>query len=153
MFSGYENVGIGQIYNEKPISERLTASPLPLSMNSWFEVEKTEIDLFGVSPATLLQTFTTKGACDGFNLERLEFIGDSFLKVSVTNFVYHSHPKHHEGHLSFFRTSEVCNANLFNLGCKKNIPSLMIACQFEPKANWLPPGYVLNEDVKMVCKF
>ena len=43
----------------------------------------------------------------GINLERLETIGDSFLKYSVTDYLYHMHPAQHEGKLSFARSKEV----------------------------------------------
>ncbi len=38
-----------------------------------------EIDL-GPSPSSILQALTMSNASDGFNLERLETVGDSFLK-------------------------------------------------------------------------
>ena len=43
----------------------------------------------------------------GINLERLETIGDSFLKYAVTDYLYHEHWDQHEGNLSFARSKEV----------------------------------------------
>ncbi len=46
-------------------------------------------------------------AGDGINLERLETVGDSFLKYAVTDFLYHEYKEQHEGKLSFARSKEV----------------------------------------------
>jgi dsRNA-specific ribonuclease len=40
-------------------------------------------------------------------LERLETIGDSFLKYATTVFLYHEHFNMHEGKLSFLRSKQV----------------------------------------------
>ena len=53
---------------------------------------------------------------DGFNLERLEMIGDSFLKQAVTTFLFCAYPQMHEGRLSYFRSKQVSNYNLYKLG-------------------------------------
>lgn len=50
---------------------------------------------------------TTSNSMDGINLERLETVGDSFLKLSATNYLYHNHVDQHEGKLSFARSKEV----------------------------------------------
>jgi endoribonuclease Dicer len=56
-------------------------------------------EIHGVPPALLLQALTTASASDGINLERLETIGDSFLKLAVTNFLYSEYALQHEGKL------------------------------------------------------
>ena len=57
-----------------------------------------DIDSFiGPSPCTILQTITMSNANDFFNLERLETIGDSFLKLSITVYLYCTYPGIHEG--------------------------------------------------------
>ncbi|KAF3844364.1 hypothetical protein F7725_007527 [Dissostichus mawsoni] len=66
---------------------------------------------------------TLSNASDGFNLERLEMLGDSFLKHAITT-----------------------NCNLYRLGKKKGLPSRMVVSIFDPPVNWLPPGYVVNQD-------
>lgn len=68
-----------------------------------FNFQDTDLDLkreeFGVPPSLLLQALTTASASDGMNLERLETIGDSFLKLAVTNFLYQEYASQHEGKL------------------------------------------------------
>lgn len=38
------------------------------------------------------------------------------------------------------------NCNLYRLGKKKGLPSRMVVSIFDPPVNWLPPGYVVNQD-------
>ncbi|CAD5218774.1 unnamed protein product [Bursaphelenchus okinawaensis] len=108
-----------------------------------FEFERNELDSKpeGVPPALMLQAVTTGSASDGINLERLETIGDSFLKMAVTIFLFNTYPKHHEGRLSFSRSKEVSNANLYLKGIAKGIPSVMETAKFDPNVSWLPPCY------------
>ncbi|WKY02864.1 hypothetical protein Q1695_016281 [Nippostrongylus brasiliensis] len=103
---------------------------------------------YGVSPRLLLTALTTSNANDGINLERLETIGDSFLKYSVTDYLYHTHPDQHEGKLSFARSKEVSNCNLYRLGKRLGIPSLIVASKFDVYDSWLPPCYMPNNDFK-----
>uniref|UniRef100_A0A8R1EKE8 RNase III domain-containing protein n=1 Tax=Caenorhabditis japonica TaxID=281687 RepID=A0A8R1EKE8_CAEJA len=69
----------------------------------------------GVSPCLLLTALTTSNAADGMSLERFETIGDSFLKYAVTDYLYHTLLDQHEGKLSFARSKEVSNCNLYRL--------------------------------------
>ncbi|KAI6224621.1 hypothetical protein M3Y95_00772100 [Aphelenchoides besseyi] len=96
---------------------------------------------YGVPPALLLQALTTASASDGMNLERLETIGDSFLKLAVTTYLYNKHTSQHEGKLSYARSKEVSNTHLYQLGRRKGLPSIMEASKFDPNVSWLPPGY------------
>lgn len=41
---------------------------------------------------------------------------------------------------------KVSNCNLYRLGKKKGLPSRMVVSIFDPPVNWLPPGYVVNQD-------
>ncbi|CAB1331195.1 unnamed protein product [Coregonus sp. 'balchen'] len=79
----------------------------------------------GPNPGLILQALTLSNASDGFNLERLEMLGDSFLKHAITTYL---------------------NCNLYRLGKKKGLPSRMVVSIFDPPVNWLPPGYVVNQD-------
>lgn len=95
----------------------------------------------GPSPSVLLQALTMSNANDGINLERLETIGDSFLKYAITAYLYCTHDIVHEGKLSHLRSKQVSNLNLYRLGKLKMIGERMISCKFEPHDNWLPPCY------------
>ncbi|OWF53355.1 endoribonuclease Dicer-like [Mizuhopecten yessoensis] len=107
-----------------------------------------DIDLskyIGPSPCTILQALTMSNANDFFSLERLETIGDSFLKYAITVYLYCTYPGIHEGKLSYLRSKQVSNCNLYRLGKKTGLAECMISTKFEPYENWLPPGYVINE--------
>ncbi|XP_073434169.1 endoribonuclease Dicer [Dendrobates tinctorius] len=100
----------------------------------------------GPNPGLILQALTLSNASDGFNLERLEMLGDSFLKHGITTYLYCTYPDAHEGRLSYMRSKKVSNCNLYRLGKKKCSPSRMVVSIFDPPVNWLPPGYVVNQD-------
>lgn len=97
----------------------------------------------GPSPSILLQALTMSNANDGINLERLETVGDSFLKYAVTAHLYCTYPSVHEGKLSHLRSRQISNLNLYRLGRARNLGGLMVATKFEPSDNWLPPGYIV----------
>jgi endoribonuclease Dicer len=92
----------------------------------------------GPSPALLLQALTLSNAGDGFDLERLETVGDSFLKQAVTVYIYCTYTQVHEGKLSFFRSKIVSNYNLYKLGKRKSLGDYLISTKFEPFENWIP---------------
>jgi endoribonuclease Dicer len=84
-------------------------------------------------------------ANDGINLERLETIGDSFLKYAITTYLYCKYSSIHEGELSHLRSRQVSNLHLYQLGKKKLFGGCMVATKFNPHENWLPPGYVIPD--------
>lgn len=107
-------------------------------MNFSFEEDLLGKNIYGVPPSLLLQALTTSSATDGINLERLETIGDSFLKLSVTNYLYNCHPDQHEGKLSFARSKEV----VFYLyrqyeSFKKVFNKNFFRCRMESCLNWV----------------
>uniref|UniRef100_A0AC34GRH2 Dicer-2 n=1 Tax=Panagrolaimus sp. ES5 TaxID=591445 RepID=A0AC34GRH2_9BILA len=110
-------------YDNRKIDERISAKKLP----KYFKIcsFQTQNSLCDIQPALLLQALTTTGACDGFNLERLETMGDSFLKLVTTIYLYHRYQHQDEGKLTFLRSMQICNANLLKLGYQKDIPALM----------------------------
>ncbi|KAK7081970.1 Endoribonuclease Dicer, partial [Halocaridina rubra] len=102
----------------------------------------------GPSPSVILQALTMSNANDGVNLERLETIGDSFLKYAITTFLYCTYPHRHEGKLSYLRSKQVSNLNLYRLGKRKGLGECMVATKFEPHDNWLPPGYFVPRELE-----
>lgn len=102
----------------------------------------------GPSPSILLQALTMSNANDGINLERLETIGDSFLKYAITTYLYCTYENVNEGKLSYLRSKQVSNLNLYRLGRKKVLGESMIATKFEPQDNWLPPCYFVPKELE-----
>jgi endoribonuclease Dicer len=116
--------------------------------NIKFDPSPDEINSTGPGPSVILQALTMSNASDGINLERLETVGDSFLKYSITAYLYCTHLSMHEGKLSFLRSTEISNANLYRLGKSKNLGDIMSATKFEPNDNWLAPGYYVASSTK-----
>lgn len=102
--------------------------------------------VLGPSPGQILQALTTTGANAGFDLERLEVIGDSLLKLATSIRIYCDSPNHfHEGKMTHLRVKQVSNLNLYRLGQNKSLPQLMTATKFLPVENWLPTCYLPND--------
>ncbi len=95
----------------------------------------------GPGPGVLLQALTLSNASDGFDLERLETIGDSFLKQAITVYLFFCYPHIHEGKLSYLRSKQVSNYNLYKLGRRKGLHEILVSNKFEPLEAWLPPHY------------
>ncbi|MBN3294911.1 DICER Endoribonuclease, partial [Amia calva] len=132
------------------VSTSSSAAPLSVSPdNSRLATSPVNGDspkTLGPNPGLILQALTLSNASDGFNLERLEMLGDSFLKHAITTYLFCTYPDAHEGRLSYMRSKKVSNCNLYRLGKKKGLPSRMVVSIFDPPVNWLPPGYVVNQD-------
>ena len=103
---------------------------------------------YGPSPSIILQALTMSNANDGVNLERLETIGDSYLKYAITTYLYCAFPQQHEGKLSYLRSKQVSNLNLYRLGKYKGLGECMVATKFEPHDNWLPPSYYVPRELE-----
>ncbi|KAJ8936484.1 hypothetical protein NQ314_012348 [Rhamnusium bicolor] len=125
--------------NEYDISEELTFS---------FDKQPNLEEHPGPSPNVLLQALTMSNANDGINLERLETIGDSFLKYAITNYLYSKYENVHEGKLSHLRSKQVSNLNLYRLGKRKALGEYMIATKFDPHDNWLPPCFYVPKQLE-----
>uniref|UniRef100_F6XSF3 ribonuclease III n=1 Tax=Ciona intestinalis TaxID=7719 RepID=F6XSF3_CIOIN len=98
----------------------------------------------GPGPGLILQALTLSNASDGFNLERLEMLGDSFLKHAVTVYLYCTYPESHEGKLSYMRSKKVSNYNLYRIGKQFGLAGKMTGLIFDPTVNWLPTGFVVG---------
>nr|CAB3238000.1 endoribonuclease Dicer [Phallusia mammillata] len=98
----------------------------------------------GPGPGLILQTLTLSNASDGFNLERLEMLGDSFLKHAVTVYLYCTYPDAHEGKLSYMRSKKVSNYNLYRIGRDFSLAAKMTGLIFDPTVNWMPTGFVVG---------
>ena len=128
-------------------------NPIPLEPNSdpsafSFDYQPDLNNHPGPSPSIILQALTMSNANDGINLERLETIGDSFLKYAITTYLYCTYENVNEGKLSYLRSKQVSNLNLYRLGRRKILGESMIATKFEPHDNWLPPCYFVPKELE-----
>ncbi|KAK4883339.1 hypothetical protein RN001_006658 [Aquatica leii] len=84
---------------------------------------------------------TTAKNNDVINLERMETLGDSFLKLSVSLFVILRYPNFDEGRLTTFKGQLISNKNLYYIGKKKNIPGYLRLSDFTRGLEWKPPSF------------
>lgn len=93
------------------------------------------------SPANILEAITLSKANDAFDLERLEIIGDSFLKYCITLKLFYQHNDIDSNKLSNMRTDIIKNTNLFEKACAKQIPLYLITNDFR-ELQWIPPCFI-----------
>ncbi|CAL7946238.1 unnamed protein product [Xylocopa violacea] len=95
----------------------------------------------GPDPIQIMYALTTKLGKDAFDLERLETLGDSYLKFITSLFLYNNFPKHSEGPLSMIKDKIIGNRHLYYCGVNKNIPGRMKVENFVPLSNFIAPAY------------
>ena len=95
--------------------------------------------------ALLLQAVTAASTNDSINLERLESLGDSFLKLFTSVDLYCSRQNSHEGRLTTARTRRISNFNLYYLAMQKGIAKTIVSMPFDPLNTWVPPCFQLSE--------
>lgn len=121
-----------------PIEMESEASPVTI----WTDPHISSLYQKCGPPSTLiLRALTTGMAGDVFSLERLEILGDSFLKYAITSSVFFKYRYENEGKLSFTRGLGVSNRQLFYLARQRGLPSYVVTRMFNPLVNWLPPGF------------
>ncbi|ORY37126.1 ribonuclease III, partial [Neocallimastix californiae] len=89
---------------------------------------------------TLFSAFCSCSAHEGSNYERLENLGDSFIKFAVSIDIFRKYPNLDEGGMTYHRGKIICNKNLYEISIKKNFDSLMFVNAFNPKS-WYPPKH------------
>ncbi|MCO5573907.1 hypothetical protein L7F22_027682 [Adiantum nelumboides] len=93
-----------------------------------------------VSVKKVLEATTTQKCLSCFSLERLELLGDSFLKYAISCNLFLVHEEADEGFLSIQRTKKVCNATLFTLGKNIGLIGYIHDSIFDPK-HWVAACY------------
>jgi endoribonuclease Dicer len=79
----------------------------------------------------------------GKNYERLEFLGDCFLKMATSISLYGIHPENDEYAYHVDRMLMICNKNLRNNAVSMKLYEYIRSCSFSRRA-WYPEGLVLN---------
>ncbi|KAI8917804.1 hypothetical protein DFJ77DRAFT_429006 [Powellomyces hirtus] len=83
------------------------------------------IGLPHVQIQTLFAAFSAPSAQEETNYERLETLGDSFLKFAVSVDLFKTFPDNNEGDLSDRRSQIVCNRNLYGRAIELGLASLL----------------------------
>jgi dsRNA-specific ribonuclease len=98
----------------------------------------------------ILQCLTLKSACDDFDLERYEILGDCYLKLISVLKIYIDFYKTNEGKMVSLKSARVSNRNLFELAIKKELNKYVVSKKFNRKENWLAPFAKENETTSIV---
>ena len=85
----------------------LTFEPAEFSFSFDAGSNGSMLDNPGPSPSLVLTALTMSNSNDAINLERLETIGDSFLKFAITSYLFSANETTHEGRLSNLRSKQV----------------------------------------------
>ncbi|CAH1963375.1 unnamed protein product [Acanthoscelides obtectus] len=102
----------------------------------------------GPELSELYRALTTAKANDIVNLERLETLGDSFLKIITSVYISINFPHWNEGQATALKGRIVSNKNLFYLARKKNLVGIIRYHSLDNvKHDWLPPCFALPQGV------
>ncbi|KAF8267333.1 hypothetical protein EI94DRAFT_1786492 [Lactarius quietus] len=85
----------------------------------------------------LLEASTTPAAQERTHYQRLETLGDTVLKYTVSIQLLSAHPLWHEGYLARRKDHAVSNANLSKMAIKRNLYKWIIRDSLVPK-RWRP---------------
>lgn len=95
----------------------------------------------------LFCAMTCAKADELMNLERLETLGDSFLKLIASLYTTLRFPTFNEGMAAQLKDRLVSNKNLFYLAKKKNLAGIMKLLKLSPKDDWLPPAFKTPDEL------
>ncbi|KAK7388536.1 hypothetical protein VNO78_23354 [Psophocarpus tetragonolobus] len=99
-----------------------------------------------ISGLRVLEALTTEKCQERLSLERLEVLGDAFLKFAVARHFFLMHDSLHEGDLTNRRSNTVNNSNLFKLAIKRNLQVYICDQTFDPSQ-----FYALGRPCPRVC--
>ncbi|KAI3891640.1 hypothetical protein MKW92_042971 [Papaver armeniacum] len=85
-----------------------------------------------VTAHRVLEALTTEKCAERFSLERLEILGDAFLKYAVGRHLFLLYDTLDEGLLTRKRSCIVNNSNLYNLAIRKNLQVYIRDQMFDP---------------------
>ena len=87
----------------------------------------------------VLQAITTTHSGDAFNLERLEMLGDSFLKLAVSIHLFCTYSDKDEGKLTRRKKNQISNLALYRAAAKKSLGEYLQSTQLA-RDMWCPTG-------------
>ncbi|KAK1429456.1 hypothetical protein QVD17_11665 [Tagetes erecta] len=127
---------IKSIYLMPSLMHRLESLMLASQLREEITGHMTDIH---VSSSLILEAITTLRCNESFSMERLELLGDSVLKYTVSCDLYLRYPKKHEGQLASGRSWQVSNSTLYNLGIGHQLQGYIRDIAFDP-TRWTAPG-------------
>ncbi|KAF6212356.1 hypothetical protein GE061_012878 [Apolygus lucorum] len=104
---------------------------------------------YGPQLADMLPVITSMRAADIVNYERLETLGDSFLKFAISLMLFSYYPELNEGKLTQVKGKIVGNRNLYYCGHDLGLGEIIKARDFSPE-DWLVPGFTIVSSLKSI---
>lgn len=95
----------------------------------------------------LFRAMTAAKANEIVNLERLETLGDSFLKMISSVFIFLRFPYYDEGRATQLKGKLVSNRNLFYVAIKKNLNGILKYNELSSESEWLPPAFDIPKEM------
>ncbi|KAF7283787.1 hypothetical protein GWI33_022827 [Rhynchophorus ferrugineus] len=99
----------------------------------------------------IYEAMTTVKSNDIVNMERLETLGDSFLKMFASIYIYLKYPQFTAGSATSLKGRLVSNKNLYYLGKLKNIGGIMKTRDLQI-SDWLPTGFKVPDEIENAIK-
>eukprot|EP01018_Ginkgo_biloba_P039622 Gb_34256 [translate_table: standard] len=96
-----------------------------------------------VTANRILEALTTERCMEGFSLERLEVLGDAFLKYVVSRHLFLVHDTLDEGQLTRKRSNIVKNTSLYKRAIRMGLQAYIRDEYFDPK-KYVAPGRPCN---------
>ncbi|CAB3384990.1 Hypothetical predicted protein [Cloeon dipterum] len=100
----------------------------------------------------IYKALASTSANDAVDMERLEILGDSYLKYASGVYLYETHNNFSEGAMSEIKSKIVGNRNLFYCALKKDLHRFVHTSRFSPRTEWKPPNYEVSAQVKEAVK-
>ncbi|KAF8627233.1 hypothetical protein AX15_004470 [Amanita polypyramis BW_CC] len=97
-----------------------------------------------LSDGLLNMATTCPSACMEFDYERLELLGDAFLKYLTTVYIITSNGSRDEGAMHTTRERMINNKNLTQNALQIELPGFIESRPFLPK-QWTPPNFIINQ--------
>ncbi|KJR82385.1 endoribonuclease Dicer [Sporothrix schenckii 1099-18] len=148
---------IAMIFNLPPIIHRIESTLIALeaaaviglpSIHPGLALEACTKDCDVSDDAGATETAINFQAGMGRNYERLELLGDSFLKMASTIALYTLAPDKNEFEYHVERMCMICNKNLFNNALEIGLEEYIRSKEFDRA--WYPP--VVDETVKLAAE-
>ena len=128
-----------------------TVEPIPesdelkhLDFNAWTNDTS---DQQIVDSQLLKKALTMDDAEEMIDRERLEFLGDAFLKFVTCSLLFHLHRDAPVGNLDILKTNAVNNKNLYLIARRHEIWQVFFFGRFVPGLSWLPDGFSRRPDL------
>ncbi|XP_028170236.1 endoribonuclease Dicer isoform X1 [Ostrinia furnacalis] len=122
--------------------------PPPLKYNDKIGILSKKPTDRGPELKDILAALTTINSGDTFNLERVETLGDSFLKFAGSLYLFHKFPKLNEGQLTNIKSRLIGNRNLYYAGARVRLGGRMKVEQFSPRKDFLVPGFFAPKEAE-----